>query len=153
MKKIGILMNVLMGLTMSFILSFVGTFAGGHFTLPGWLISFGISLVISLIIGFIVPIKKLGDMFCAKCKVKAESFKGTLLSAIISDLIYTPVITVIMVCIMVGNAAKHAPAGQGPSIAKVLPGSLLLCLAVGYVVIVIIQPLFLKMLLNKKGSR
>lgn len=150
MKKVGICMNILMGASMSIILSFVGTMTGGHFSIPSWLISFGISFVISLVIGFLIPIKKLGDALCMKCKVNPNSMKGNFLSAVVSDLIYTPIITIAMVVIMLGNAAKHAPAGAVPPVSKVLPGSLAICLVVGYIVIVIIQPLFLKMLLKKK---
>lgn len=148
MRKIGMIMNVMMGFTMSLVLSFVGTMTGGHFSLPSWGISFLISFAISLVIGFLVPIKKLGDMACGK-KIKPESFKGTLVSGVISDLIYTPIITIIMVTFMLNNAAKHAPAGSVPSVAKVLPGSLVICLLVGYAVIILVQPLFLKMLMKR----
>lgn len=148
MRKIGMMMTFMMGFTMSLVLSLTGTLSGGHFTVPSWLVSFGISFVISLIIGFIVPIKRVGDAVCNKVNVVPESFKGNLVSAFISDLIYTPIITIIMVVIMVGNAAKHAPEGQAPSIGQVLPGSLILCFVVGYIVIAIIQPVFLKMLMK-----
>lgn len=150
MRAVGIKMNILMGFSMSVILSLVGTLTGGHFSVPSWLVSFGISLIISLAIGFLVPVKKLGDMACKKCNVEEKSFKGNLVSSVISDLIYTPIITIIMVVIMLNNAAKHAPAGAVPPVGRVLPGSLLICLIVGYIVIVILQPLFLKMLLKNK---
>lgn len=150
MRKIGMCMNFLMGISMSFVLSLVGTLLGGHFTVPSWLISFGISFVISMVIGFIVPIKKLGDMLCNKCSVNPNSFKGNLLSGIVSDIIYTPIITIIMVVTMLGMAAKHAPEGVVPPVGRVLPMSLVVCLLVGYVVIVILQPLFLKALLKNK---
>lgn len=150
MRAVGMKMNVLMGVTMSIILSLVGTFTGGHFTVPSWIVSFAISLVISLIIGFLVPIKKLGDMVCNKCKVIPESLKGNLLSGLVSDLIYTPIITIIMVTVMLNSAAKHAPAGAVPPVARVLPGSLITTLIVGYIVIIIVQPIFLKMLIKKK---
>lgn len=149
MRMVGIKMNILMGVTMSLILSLIGTLTGGHFSVPSWLVSFGISLVISLVIGFAIPIKKLGDGACKKCKVSPESLKGNLISGLISDLIYTPVITIIMVVVMLSNAAKHAPAGAVPPVSRVLPGSLAICFIVGYIVIIIIQPLYLKMLLKK----
>lgn len=149
MRKIGMCMNLLMGVSMSLVLSFVGTMTSGHFAIPMWLMSFGISFVISLVIGFAVPIKKLGDMACTKCKVNPESFKGNLVSSLVSDLIYTPIITIIMVVTMLTNAAKHAPAGSVPPVGRVLPGSLIISLVVGYVVIAILQPLFLKMLIKK----
>lgn len=152
MRKVGMLMNVLMGFTMSLVLSLVGTLSGGHFTVPGWLMSFGISFVISLVIGFLVPIKLLGDKACGKFKINPMSFKGTLVSACVSDLIYTPLITIIMVVTMLGNATKNAPEGAiVPTVGQVLPGSLILCLVVGYIVIVLVQPLFLKMLIKKNA--
>lgn len=148
MRMIGMKMCILMGFTMSVILSLVGTATSGHFTVPSWLISFGISLVISLVIGFVVPVNKLGDMACRKCKAEPRSLKGNLISSLVSNLIYTPIITILMVTVMVGNAAKHAPKGAVPPVTKILPGSLLISLVVGYVVIVIAQPLYLKLLLK-----
>lgn len=157
MRAVGIKMNIMMGVTMSLILSLVGTLTGGHFTIPSWLVSFGISLVISLVIGFAVPIKKVGDSLCKKCKANPQSMKGNLISALASDLIYTPIITIIMVSVMLTNAAKHlppnAPADAVPSIGKALPGSLLICLVVGYIVIVVIQPIFLKMFMKSANKK
>ena len=153
MKAIMIKMTIFMGVIMSFVLSLVGTLLGGHFTVVSWLISFAISFVISLIIGFAVPIKKLGDMACNKFNVIPESLKGTLISAIISDLIYTPIITIIMVTVMLKNAVMHLPpeaAAHAPTVGQVLPLSLIVCLLVGYVVIVIVQPLLIKTLIRKK---
>lgn len=149
MRAIMVKMTVLMGLVMSFILSLTGTLMGGHFTLPSWLMSFGISFIISLIIGFVVPIKKLGDGLCGCFKIVPESFKGTLVSACVSNLIYTPIITIIMVVVMLKNVAAHMPADQVqnvPPIGRVLPGSLIVSFLVGYVVIVIVQPLLIKSL-------
>lgn len=158
MKKIGILMAVFMGIIMSFSLSLVGTLLSGHFEIPAWLISFGISLVISLAIGFIVPMKKIGDAVCAKCKVAPNSMEGNKISGLISDLIYTPLITVVMVVVMVTNARKHIPAevlelGQGPSVGKELLISLPVCFIVGYILILIFQPLLLKTLVRKYAGQ
>ncbi|MGN0638879.1 MAG: hypothetical protein ACI4J0_10950 [Huintestinicola sp.] len=106
MKKMGISMSMLMGVTMSFVLSLVGTLGGGHFTVPGWIRSFIVSLIISLVLGFIIPMKKLSDSACAKCNVPIHSTKGKLLSALVSDLIYTPLLTVIMVTLAVTGAGR-----------------------------------------------
>ena len=152
MRSVGIKMNILMGFTMSVILSLVGTLLGGHFTVPSWLVSFVVSLIISLVLGFLVPIKKLEDMACNNCGVNPQSMKGNLVSGLVSNLIYTPIITIIMVILMVGNALKHipenVPVAERPSVMKVLPLSLIVCLIVGYVVIIIIKPFFLKKLLG-----
>ena len=150
MREIAIKMNILMGISMSLILSLVGTLMSGHFSFPAWRSSFMISFVIAMFIGFVVPIKKTSDIVCEKCKVDPESKKSNLLRALISDLVYTPIITILMEIIMLNNAAKNAPAGAVPPLAKVLPGSLAICFIIGFVVIAIIQPLFLNMLLNKR---
>jgi len=149
MRKIRIKMNILMGVSMSFILSLVGSLSGGHFALPSWILSFAISAVLALLIGFVVPIKKLCDGFCKKCNANPQSIKGNLLGALVSNIIYTPVLTIVMVSIMVSIAAAHAPAGAAPSIGQVLPGSLIICLIAGYICIIVLQPLFLKLLLKK----
>lgn len=148
MKKMMIGMTFLMGFTMSICLSLLGTLTSGHFSVPSFLISFGISFALSLMIGFSVPVKPLGDKICEKWKVNPRSFKGTAVSALVSDLIYSPFITIVMEVVMLKNAAEHAPEGAVPPIGKVLPGSLLLCLAVAYVVIMITQPLFVRLLMR-----
>ena len=99
---------------------------------------------------------EVNDAFCAKCKTDPRSFKGNLLSALMADLIYTPIITVIMTVIMVGNARKHTPeavlaAGQGPSVAKSLPLSLIVGLVAGFLVAALVQPVLMKALLKKNG--
>ena len=159
MKKVMTMMTLLMGVTMSLVLSVVGTALGGHFTVQGWLVSFLISLVISLIIGFTVPVKRISDGACKKAGLEPASFKGNLLSACISDLIYTPVITIIMVTVMI-SAVRRQLAVQGieggPSIAQALPLSLIVCLIVGFIVIAAVQPVFIKMLtknMPKPGKR
>ena len=50
--------------------------------------------------------KKASDYVCAKAGVSANSMKGNLLSALISDLIYTPIITIVMVVLMIGAANR-----------------------------------------------
>ena len=103
-KKIGIFMSLLMGFTLSLVMSLVGTLTSGHFTVGSWLISFGISFVISMIIGLIVPMPKLEAAACAKFRLKPHTFPANALSALISNTIYTPLMSVVMVLIMVGSA-------------------------------------------------
>ena len=149
MKRVGLMMTVLMGITMSLVLSFVGTFTSGHFSLMAWLFSFTVSLVVSLVIGFTVPVKRICDGACNKCGLVPESFKGNLFGSLISDLIYTPVITLIMV--VIGVLKRLPPDASVPLIPIIIHAfipSLIKCLIVGYVVIVVAQPLFIKMLVK-----
>lgn len=150
MKKIMALMSVLMGFVMSFVLSLVGTLVGGHFSIQSWMLSFGISLVLSIIIGFVVPVKPLGDKFCNKHNVVPESPKGNFCSALISNLIYTPFLTIVMVSTMVLMATKEVPSWQARLniLGHALIPSLIVCFVVGYVAITIFQPLFVKLIIN-----
>lgn len=109
-KKIGRYMNIRMGLTMSLVMSFIGSLLGnissGHFSVPGWLISFAASFVfasiLALLIGFIVPMKKINDGAERKFNLQNGTFKKSLIQGLISNLIYTPIIGLTMAALSVG---------------------------------------------------
>ena len=145
MKKIGLIMSILMGITLSFFLSLMGNIISGHFTLQGWIISFLLSLVISLIIGFLVPMKKVNDHFCGRYGLAPGKISTKCVESLISDLIYTPVITIAMVVFAYISATSH---GAQIPLLPMLLSSLIVCLAVGFVLIFIFQPLYLKMLMK-----
>ncbi len=90
------MMSVLMGASMSLCMSLCGSLLSGHFEVPSWLFSLIISFIISLIIGFVVPMKPLSDKLCAKFGADPNSTKGKVLSALLSDIIYTPFLTFVM---------------------------------------------------------
>lgn len=156
MRKVGIKMNLLMGFWMSLVLSYIGTRLGGHPSLKAHLVSFGISFLISLIIGFSVPVKRLGDSACNLLKVNPFSFRGNLVTSFVSNLIYTPAITIIMVGIMITAARKAMLAAgitQGlPDMRSAIIHSLGICLIVGYVTICIFQPFLLNLVMPKKDK-
>ena len=156
MKKIGILMNILMGVSLSCALSLTGFGLSGHFELVPWLISFALSTVLSLIIGFCLPVRKAEAACCKKCGLQERSLGALALSSLTSDLFYTPVITLLMVALAYSGAKKGieaalangAPAESLPQL-QFLPmflHSLVISLIVGYVLIFILQPLYLKIL-------
>ena len=145
MRKIGLFMSLLMGITMSFVLSLTGTLVGGHFTIPAWLLSFGASLILSLIIGFIIPIKPLSDGLSHAFHIKDRSFGKNLFDSFISDLLYTPALSAAMVFL----ARSHIPVEHRPPFATLYIPSLIVTFIVGWIVIFIVQPLFLKRLLKK----
>lgn len=154
MKKIGIGMSFLMGIVLSFFLSLVGTLSGGHFTIPSWLISFLISFVISIIIGLLVPMKPVLDKADAKAGLKPGTLPARFFESLISDLIYTPIISLCMVSFayfQVKRAAAFVPDMVVPPFLPMFLKSLLLTMAVGYVLIFIFQPLFMKMFMKKYG--
>ena len=106
MKKTGIFMSLLMALTLSFCMSLIGSLTSGHFTVGSWLISFAISLVISLVIGLIVPMPKLESAACRKLKLRPGTVKANFVSALISNTIYTPLLSIVMSVIMVSAATS-----------------------------------------------
>ncbi|MBQ3965695.1 MAG: hypothetical protein II684_02540 [Treponema sp.] len=142
MKKIGRRMSILMGVSLSFCLSLLGNLTSGHFTLPGFLISFAVSTLISLIIGFLVPMKKVGDGLANALHLKARSLPAHCAESFVSDLIYTPVITLAMVALAWKLATSHG--AQMPFLPMFLH-SLVLSMIVGYVLIFILMPVFFKL--------
>ncbi|MBR5722647.1 MAG: hypothetical protein IKX57_03390 [Oscillospiraceae bacterium] len=148
MKKIGLQMSVLMGITLSFFLALTGNLRSGHFTLPAFLISFLLSTVISLLIGLFVPMPKLEGAVCEKLQAEPRSMKGNAVTALVSDLIYTPVITLVMTLLGYRQAVQH---GASVSFGGMFLVSLLVSLVLGYVLIFVLKPLFLKLVLKANG--
>ena len=148
MKKIGRQMSILMGVTLSFCLSLAGILSSGKFTVPGFLISFLVSLVISLIIGFFVPMKRVNDALDAKVGVKPGTLGARAFESLISDLIYTPIITVAMITLAYKNATSHG--AKVPYVPMLLKG-MALSLVLGYILIFIFMPIFMKLVLKKNG--
>lgn len=142
MKKIMTQMNLLMGVTLSFCLSLVGNLRAEKFSVVGFLISFVISVIISMIIGFCVPVKPLTDKLEAKCGIRPRSTGAKFFDALISDLIYTPIITIVMTIFAYKQATSH---GAEIPFVPMLISSLLISLVVGYILIFICMPLFLKL--------
>ena len=160
MKKVGRQISVRMGITLSLCLSLVGGLFGQMTSKEGFrlgpflisfVVSFAVSLVISLVIGFIVPMKKVTENFCQKHKLKPGSLKALLGETLVSDLIYTPLITVAMVCL--NYAMAFGRGAKIPVIGMVigLVESLVLCFVVGYVLILFFMPLFMRMVFEKNG--
>lgn len=152
MKKIIRTMSILMGVTLSFCLSLAGNLTSGHFTPIGFLASFAVSTVISLIIGFLVPIKKLGDGASRALKLKERSIPARLVESLVSDLIYTPVITLAMIALArkLTMVMSRGNASLPPFMIMFLK-SLIISLAVGYVLIFFLTPVYLKLVLKKNG--
>jgi hypothetical protein len=145
MRSIGRKMSILMGVTLSFCLSLVGQLSSGHFAVPGFLLSFAVSLVISLIIGFFVPMGRINASVEQK---HGKGIKSHLIESCISDLIYTPIITVVMIVMNYMIATSHG--AEIPFVPMLVKG-LIVSLIVGYVLIFVLMPLFLKLLLPKGG--
>ncbi len=148
MKRVGRKVSLLMGITLSFFLSLVGNLTSGHFVLPLWLISFAVSTAVSLLIGFIVPTKKVTDGVCGKLGLAPRTLASRCVESFMSDLIYTPLITLIMVGIAYAVATQH---GAPLHFLPMFLHSLVISLVVGFVLIFIFMPLYIKLAL--KGTQ
>ncbi len=148
MKKIGREMSLLMGVTLSFFLSLTGLIAAGKFNVIGWIISFVISTIISLIIGFIIPMKKLTDGVNNKLGLKPGKLGTRCMESLISDLIYTPIITLAMVFMAYKKATAH---GAKIPFMGMFGKSLALSMVVGFILIFIFMPLYMKLVFKKNG--
>ena len=159
MKQVGRQMSLYMGLVMSACLSVVGVLTGnignlaaGRIGVPqlivSVLISFAISFAISLLIGFLVPIHKVSASVAKNMK---PGIGRRCLETLVSDLIYTPVITLAMTAfaymqVMRASGGK-APLSYGPMFSS----SLAICMVVGFILIYIFTPILLKRTMNKYG--
>lgn len=147
MKKIGREISICMGVTLSLILSLVGNLMSGHFSSIMFFISFVISTIISLIIGFLVPMGRIHESMVRK--FGPGKISGLLLESLISDLIYTPIITICMVTM--AYFVAHHQGGQTPPYPVMLLSSMGVCMVVGYVLVLIFQPLYMRLSFKKHG--
>ncbi len=153
MKKISRGMGIRMGLVMSFFLSLTGTLTSGHFTFPGFIISFIVSAIVSILIGFFIPIAKVTVTASEKLGLKRGSLTEKLFMSLISNIIYTPLMTFIMICLAY-RIVMIQSGGRAPvSIMGMYLPSLVICFVVGYVLIFIFTPIFMGQLMKKYGPQ
>lgn len=139
MKKRAMLYGLLMSIFISLFLSLYGLCSAGQFTVPKWLVSFALSAVISIIWGFIIPMKKIS---MAIDKAMPNRIVAFFINALVSDIIYTPLITAIMIYL----AARKAPVPFSVLYLKSIPACFIVC----FFVILIFQFVFRKLLIPPK---
>ena len=151
MKRIGRRISILMGITLSLCLSLVGNLflAEDGFKFGDFILGLCISLTISLLIGFIVPMKKVNDSVDRTFKLRPGSMAANAVEALVSDLIYTPIITLVMTLVAWKMATSHNPQADIPYLPMFLK-SLAVCMAVGYVLIFIFAPLYTRLVVGKR---
>ena len=158
-----------MGVTLSLYMSIYNNCQSGNFSVPMLLISFVVSFIISVLVGLIVPMPKISRALAKKMK-PGPGLRAV--DALVSDAIYTPIITLFMIVVvrclapvMASKGAEHAalaggaPAEQAARAAAAaaaevnasLPPffimfikSFLICYALGFFVIYVAQPIFMK---------
>ena len=117
-------------------------------TLPALLSSFGISFVISMVIGLLIPVHKVNGALGRKLGLKPGKLSTRFFESFVSDLIYTPVMTLCMVLLAHKKATEN---GAKIPFAPMFLRSLLICFAVAYVLVFFLTPLFLKFLMKRAG--
>lgn len=153
MKKVGIQMNILMGITLSFFLSLTGNLtAKGGFKPVAFIVSFILSTLISLIIGFIIPMRKVEGGITKALGLRERSLPANIISALISDIIYSPIITLAMI-ILARKMAMKSSGGNAelPPFIVMFLGSLVLSFVIAFIIILILTPLFLKLVMKLNG--
>ena len=123
------LVGVFLGVVLSFFLSFVGTLQSGHFS------------VVALIVSFM----------CSSCvaKIKKEpgSIPAKLLCALVDDIIFTPIINLLMVFMAYKRALKFG-ATDMPPFRFILLRATAFCVVVGFIVLFFAIPLVEKLVKN-----
>ena len=145
MKKAGRKISLCMGITLSFFLSLTGILSAGRFTVQGWTVSFVASTIISLIIGFLVPIKKVTDAACSKLNLQPGKLSTRCFESLLSDLIFTPIITFCMVFLAYSKAVSMGARLHFPSM---FLSSLAICMVVGFILIFIFTPLYVRLVIG-----
>jgi len=147
MKKVGRKMSVLMGVTMSLCMSFIGNLTSGHFTVPGFISSFIISTIICIVIGLFVPIGPIAHNASEKCGLQRDGLGARALESLITDLFFTPIMTVAMITFAYNMAKKH---GESMKFVPAFLSSLGIGLVVGFLLAFILTPVYMKIAM--KGS-
>ncbi|SDB68978.1 hypothetical protein [Butyrivibrio sp. INlla16] len=106
-----------------------------------------------LIIGFVIPIGKVTGGLCAKWGLERGKIGTRVVESLISDVIYTPVITFAMVAFAYNMAIRQSEGmAQMPPFVIMFLKSLFICFVVGFFLIFIIQPILLKQLIKKNSE-
>ncbi len=105
--KIAFFTNISIGIVISLALSLAVMLVSGHFSFGWWVAAFLISTVISAVIGLFVPINPITGFVCKKLKIKEKTVGRRITGAVISDLIYVPVITLVVSLFAVGIASHE----------------------------------------------
>lgn len=148
MRTVGRKMSIMMGASLSFCLSLIGNLGSGHFTFGGWIISFLVSFLISLLIGFLVPMGKINRAIAEKYHLLPDHIKTRLINALVSDIIYTPIMTFVMTFLAWRNAVSH---GASMPFLPMFLSSLLTTFIAGFILILVLEPIFMKQAM--KGVR
>ncbi|MBP1591011.1 MAG: hypothetical protein ILP22_03110, partial [Oscillospiraceae bacterium] len=116
------------------------------------IISFILSTIISIIIGLVIPMRKIEGGIVKAVGLKERSIPANIISSLISDIIYTPIITLAMICLArkMAMKASNGHAELPPFIVMYL-GSLALSFVIAFIIILIVPPLYMKLVMKING--
>lgn len=141
-------MSLMIGGTISFVNSLVGTLSSGRFTFGGFLLSFLISFLIGFGLGLLIPIKKIGDTLIRKNGLQPGTRKARLLEALVSDLVYSPIMTFVMVYLAYSQATSHgAKIPFGPMLLK----SECISFVAAFILSFLLTPFYTKLIFKKSN--
>ena len=153
MRKIGLKIAFIMAILMSFSLSLTGNLMAEHppemptiAIVIGFLECFALSFVISFAIGLIVPIPKVNAALARKFHLQPRTPKAHFIESLASNLIYTPLITTVMVTFVY---FALMPAGHKPPFLLMFIHSQVICFIVAQVLIMVFVPIIMKLVLPK----
>lgn len=153
MRKTGLKIAFIMALLMSFALSLTGNLLAERPPemplapiIMGFLACFIISFIVSFAIGIIVPIPKVNATLARKFHLQPHSPKAHLIESVASNLIYTPLITTVMVSFVY---LVLMPAGHKPPFLPMFIHSQVVCFIVAQVLILICVPIVVKKVMPK----
>ena len=149
MRNYGKKMSLCMGIMMSLCLSAIGLLSANAFTPYAFLLNFAISFVIVSIVSRFFDAGMISMKVLRKKGIDPKSFKGRVLQALISDLIYSPIMTFVMVTIAYAMAARNGI--KIPYILMLLKGMAVSFVA-AFFLCLIFTPIFEKILMKKAMS-
>ena len=147
-KKISREISLLMALTMSFTLTVVGLVSSGQFTLQKFLISFPLSFLISLVIGMLIPVKEIGEALVSKCHLTKGTLKARLLETLVSNVLFSPLMTFIMVYMAYKQATAH---GARIPFGPMLLSAEIISFIAGFILIFVVTPVITGFVLKRNG--
>ena len=147
MKKAGLKMSLLMGATMSFCLSLIGNLSSGNFTLRGFLTSFLISFAISFLLGLLIPMKKISNSLISRYGLEPGSVKARLLEALVCDLSYSPLMTLVMILFAYHQATSH---GARIAFLPMLLKAEAISLVAAFILSYLITPIYSRLIFKKE---
>ena len=148
MRKIQRQMAMLMGVSLSFCLSLFGNATSGRFTVMGFILSFIVATIISMIIGWFVPMKDVSDKITGKLGMTPNKAGTRVMESLISDIIYTPLITFVMIFMAYKQATAHG--GSMPFVPAFLK-ALIESMILGLIIIHLLTPIYIKFVMKKNN--